>query len=231
VEAAAGRRPSVYCRKCDRPTAVELCPGKPNDGCYSCRYYSPCWRSRRSFSTNRWEPPEATCSLLASNRSVPLAWIVCFDCVINILISLFFCLHVRQLPKTVSNSTNYSTLERKSFQHILPVGDDLLEKVFITVKTTGRNHLTRLPVIIRTWFQLAKKQVCTYYYKFVYIIIIIYFTYKYNITKTNMNDLKSIDNRFVRYGMKLTAWLGVYAIMLTRHHFRISKPNLRYLCF
>ncbi|KAF0763623.1 fringe glycosyltransferase [Aphis craccivora] len=65
----------------------------------------------------------------------------------------------QQLSKTVSNSTNYSIAERKTFQRILPVNDDLLEKVFITVKTTGRNHLTRLPVIIKTWFQLAKKQI------------------------------------------------------------------------
>lgn len=64
----------------------------------------------------------------------------------------------QQLSKTVSNSTNYSISERKTFQRILPINDDLLEKVFITVKTTGRNHLTRLPVIIKTWFQLAKKQ-------------------------------------------------------------------------
>lgn len=87
---AAGRRLSVYFRKCDRPTAVELCPEKPNDGCYSCRYYSPCWRSHRSFSINRWESPEAMCLLLSSNRSVPLVRLVCFYCVINVLIFLFF---------------------------------------------------------------------------------------------------------------------------------------------
>lgn len=33
------------------------------------------------------------------------------------------------------------------------------QDVFISVKTTGSYHRARLPVILRTWFQLAKHQV------------------------------------------------------------------------
>ncbi|XP_067011762.2 fringe glycosyltransferase [Anabrus simplex] len=33
-----------------------------------------------------------------------------------------------------------------------------LDEVFISVKTTHKNHRLRLPVIIKTWFQLAKRQ-------------------------------------------------------------------------
>lgn len=33
------------------------------------------------------------------------------------------------------------------------------QDVFISVKTTGHYHRARLPVIIKTWFQLAKEQV------------------------------------------------------------------------
>lgn len=35
-----------------------------------------------------------------------------------------------------------------------------LNDLFISVKTTKTNHLTRLPVQINTWYQLAKDQVC-----------------------------------------------------------------------
>lgn len=34
-----------------------------------------------------------------------------------------------------------------------------LQDVFISVKTTGHYHKWRLPVILKTWFQLAKDQV------------------------------------------------------------------------
>ncbi|XP_050526409.1 fringe glycosyltransferase isoform X2 [Daktulosphaira vitifoliae] len=41
---------------------------------------------------------------------------------------------------------------------IIQLNDSVLKNVFISIKTTGRNHLTRLPVIIKTWFQLAQDQ-------------------------------------------------------------------------
>jgi len=80
--------------------------------------------------------------------------------------------YLRQPTKeSVANSTDYSPPNDKSFR---PVNDDLLANVFITVKTTGRNHLTRLPVVIKTWFQLAKKQVgahnYVYYCKLVWCV-------------------------------------------------------------
>lgn len=71
------------------------------------------------------------------------------------------------------SSTDYSSPNEKLLQHsVLPTDDDLLANVFITVKTTGRNHLTRLPVIIKTWFQLAQKQVllCIFVYKFLFLL-------------------------------------------------------------
>lgn len=34
-----------------------------------------------------------------------------------------------------------------------------LDDVFLSVKTTAAYHKARLPVILKTWFQLAKKQV------------------------------------------------------------------------
>lgn len=34
-----------------------------------------------------------------------------------------------------------------------------LEDIFISVKTTKHYHRRRLPIILKTWFQLAKSQV------------------------------------------------------------------------
>ena len=43
-----------------------------------------------------------------------------------------------------------------------PVGTQLND-VFISVKTTRNYHKWRLPVILKTWFQLAKDQVRTFF--------------------------------------------------------------------
>ncbi len=45
---------------------------------------------------------------------------------------------------------------QKKFQR-LP--EDLLDDVFIAVKTSAKFHRTRLDVILKTWFKLAEKQV------------------------------------------------------------------------
>lgn len=37
-----------------------------------------------------------------------------------------------------------------------------LDDIFISVKTTKHYQQTRLPILLKTWFQLAKKQVCLY---------------------------------------------------------------------
>ncbi|XP_047098976.1 fringe glycosyltransferase [Schistocerca piceifrons] len=39
-----------------------------------------------------------------------------------------------------------------------PAATTALQDVFISVKTTGSYHRARLPLILKTWFQLAKKQ-------------------------------------------------------------------------
>jgi hypothetical protein len=42
-----------------------------------------------------------------------------------------------------------------------------LDDVFISVKTTKKYHADRLSLIIKTWFQLAKNQVCFFFVGFV----------------------------------------------------------------
>ena len=41
---------------------------------------------------------------------------------------------------------------------------DVLSNVFISVKTARQNHRVRLPGILQTWFQLARKQVGCFVY-------------------------------------------------------------------
>lgn len=41
-----------------------------------------------------------------------------------------------------------------------------LNDIFISVKTTKNYHRKRLPIILKTWFQLAKKQVSVLFYNF-----------------------------------------------------------------
>jgi hypothetical protein len=91
---------------------------------------------------------------------------ICIGPVLILSFFLFHCIH--QQLKKITNSTDYLLPDQKTVRHSLPVDDDLIDNVFITVKTTGRNHLTRLPVIIKTWFQLAKKQVLLYFYYSLY---------------------------------------------------------------
>ncbi|XP_050439548.1 fringe glycosyltransferase [Adelges cooleyi] len=65
----------------------------------------------------------------------------------------------QQTFKGLLNELDTSDLEKPSDDTLLlDLDDSVLQNTFITVKTTGRNHLTRLPVIIKTWFQVAKDQ-------------------------------------------------------------------------
>jgi fringe protein len=59
--------------------------------------------------------------------------------------------------KTNSSDTNYNNVVLATGTS-RPVGTQLSD-VFISVKTTRNYHKWRLPVILKTWFQLAKDQV------------------------------------------------------------------------
>lgn len=52
-----------------------------------------------------------------------------------------------------------------------------LSDIFISVKTTKSYHATRLPLIIKTWFQLAKDQVRLFFFPFFCIMCFAFFSF------------------------------------------------------
>lgn len=65
----------------------------------------------------------------------------------------------RNLAAERSDSPAGQTSEIPSATATVKPPSTRLEDVFISVKTTKHYHAQRLPIILKTWFQLAKPQV------------------------------------------------------------------------
>lgn len=86
--------------------------------------------------------------------------------------------HTSTIPK-IDYQTDLSNIHKElkvrmqKAQHLnhSKIEDDVgLDDIFIAVKTTSKNSNTRLSLILKTWFQLAKKQVmCLPYFFYLYI--------------------------------------------------------------
>lgn len=62
--------------------------------------------------------------------------------------------HARvQVPDINIEPVTKTTIDDLSFRNIT------LDDIFISVKTTQSNYNTRLPLILKTWYQFAKNQV------------------------------------------------------------------------
>lgn len=72
---------------------------------------------------------------------------------VTIVILLTLVLSVSLLFSLISNNGQEKIRVKRS-NSLLSVDD-----LFISVKTSGKFHRDRLPLIIKTWFQLAPKQV------------------------------------------------------------------------
>lgn len=64
-----------------------------------------------------------------------------------------------------------------------------LNEIFISVKTTSNYHKWRLPVILKTWFQLAKQQVLCVSYLFYSLENISFLFIILALKKENINEL------------------------------------------
>lgn len=53
-----------------------------------------------------------------------------------------------------------SANEIESIVHRYPTSYTFLWDIFISVKTTGQFHRSRLDIILNTWYKLARNQVC-----------------------------------------------------------------------
>jgi len=82
--------------------------------------------------------------------------------------------------ETVSNGLPLPQYDNNEFQQ--PFDPDVtpsiqlltsLSDVFISVKTTSNYHKSRLDVILKTWFSLAKEEVSHIFFIFIYIFFLV----------------------------------------------------------
>lgn len=66
-----------------------------------------------------------------------------------------------RVPLQVSDWSIEPVTTRGVRSNNAPVKNITLDDIFISVKTTKHYQYSRLPIILKTWFQLAKKQVNT----------------------------------------------------------------------